>query len=1209
MEIMNIDNLGNQLNYLENTKSLIMNSLIEKGQDINSDSTFRSYIDSIDRLSNVRKFNTLDDMNTDPNPKENDLALVYGPYREVKENEDITCLYFPKKINITKSQIQSLPDQTILGYIMDKANPNIEIMRAYINNNDIVIAFQDSEIYSTNIIYRPDENNIYTRADSSNNYLKIPISDVYDIKYDQIATWYTGDPFFYENGYYRTPVITVTSVYTIGAIRFHCRKDMNVKLDYKVNQTNGGGYSLIGNVNQILVKQTAEDSERKEYFTTSSENSTIYNNLTKNSEYFIQFKHATAWNYYDSNNYIGIKISNESVNYRNISSNYFNIFSHIFLINGLDNDFVGLYTYNNNWNLLDELKTNAKAEDIWLNTAWTNGQKVNGTLHITSGINREDLNKKLYIWKTFSNLSPSINDLSYIFNGFTHQALPNLEVTDIVNAAGIFNNCSNVKNINLYGMNFINSVNMDNTFNNCSNLTGVGIGRFLNAHNLKTMRHTFMNCKSIESIDFSYWNMGNLTNTTSMFENCINLKTLNLSNWNIVNLRDTTRMFENCKNLTNLNINNWNTSNLQYTSAMFKNCQNMENISFGRWNTINITNMEAIFESCDKFTNSSLANIVNMLPDATQLTNNNAYNLGIDMGRYNSSQLLILNQKNYIGAPLPFNMYYNITNLDDRTYYLLNKGDDLDKPGTKLRSYINNIYNNGIINISIEDNNLKEATIINLDHLFHNKYNIKSIDLSNLNIKNMNSAYCTFNNCYNLTNLNLDNWDVSNLRNPGCMFAACNNLTNLNISNWNTSNFTSLTWMFQGCSNLKVLDLNNWDVSNVTSWWMVFSGCRGLTDLNLKNWNLGPISAGSATNIFTLCYNLTNLDVSNWNTSNLQNGFGMFSECYSLTNLDVSNWNTSNLVNISNMFFNCFNLQNLDVSNWNTSNIINMRSLFYNCKNLTNLDLSSWDMSNVTNISSIFAGCRNLTNLNLSNWNLNKITSIAGLFSFLNNLVNLNITKWDTSKIELAYSIFAGCANLTNLNLSNWNTSNFKSLYSMFNGCTNLTNLNLSNWNTSNTTNLSGTFTGCSNLKVLDLNNWDVSNVTDIGSVSPRTSSGHNSCFYNCRSITNLNLTNWNLHKVKSFVALFGYCQNLRNLDLSNWNTSNVIDISYMFYECRNLSNESIDSIINMCLNAANVTYKNLMINNQYSPFNATNITNDRYQNRWTELDAAGWTY
>ena len=714
--------------------------------------------------------------------------------------------------------------------------------------------------------------------------------------------------------------------------------------------------------------------------------------------------------------------------------------------------------------------------DIWKNTAYVNGEKVTGTLQVTQNVTREELDSKIDMWNTFTNFSTVGNNLSYLMDNLPQKLLPTITANDIVDISGMYYNCKNLIEVDITKLNTINTVNMDNTFGYCSNLT---------------------------NLNLNSWKSNNLQSTKGMFDNCINLTSIDVTNWNVANLKDTTSMFENCKNLVDINVSKWNTYNVELMAKMFKNCQKMENISFTNWNVGNISNMEAIFESCDRFTSASLANVVNMLPDATQLTNNNAFNLGIDMDRYTADQLMLLNTKNYTGAPLPFNMYYNIVNLDDGTYYLLNKGDDLDKSGTKLSTYVNMIYNNGMYNILIEDNINKEGTIEQFPRrLFEYKSYLLQLDLKNLNVTNLKSGYNLFYQCYNLTNI----------------------------------------------------DVSKWDTSNVTSMY----------------------------GMFYQCYNLTNLNIGNWNTSKVANMYGMFQQCYNLTNLNIGNWDTSNVITLNGAFQSCQNLTNIDVSNWNTSNVTDMGCLFCDCQNLTNIDVSNWDTSNVVYISntplylstskSIFANMFNLRALNVSNWNLHKVTTTSYMFS--------------------------RCTNLTELNCSTMNLCNVIIMANMFNECVNLKSINVSEWNLSKVNNSQNMFRNCKSLLTIDVSNWNTSNFISTTSM-----------FSHCESLTSIDVSNWSVSKVTSTSYMFADCYNIYNINISNWNVVNLKTMDTMFAQCNNLSDESIDSIINMCLNATNLTYKNLSINNGNGPFYHTNITNDRYQNRWAELTAAGWVY
>ena len=67
-----------------------------------------------------------------------------------------------------------------------------------------------------------------------------------------------------------------------------------------------------------------------------------------------------------------------------------------------------------------------------------------------------------------------------------------------------------------------------------------------------------------------------------------------------------------------------------------------------------------------------------------------------------------------------------------------------------------------------------------------------------------------------------------------------------------------------------------------------------------------------------------------------------------------------------------------------------------------------------------------------------------------------------------------------------------------------------------------------------------------------------NVMFYNCNSLTNLDLSNFNTQNVTNMSRMFGSCKSLTNLDLSNFNTQNVINMNYLFYRCNSLRKKNI---------------------------------------------------
>ena len=49
--------------------------------------------------------------------------------------------------------------------------------------------------------------------------------------------------------------------------------------------------------------------------------------------------------------------------------------------------------------------------------------------------------------------------------------------------------------------------------------------------------------------------------------------------------------------------------------------------------------------------------------------------------------------------------------------------------------------------------------------------------------------------------------------------------------------------------------------------------------------------------------------------------------------------------------------------------------------------------------------------------------------------------------------------------------------------------------------------------------------------------------FYDCSSLTSLNISNWDTSSVTRMSTMFSNCSSLTSLDISNWNTSNVEDM------------------------------------------------------------------
>jgi len=64
--------------------------------------------------------------------------------------------------------------------------------------------------------------------------------------------------------------------------------------------------------------------------------------------------------------------------------------------------------------------------------------------------------------------------------------------------------------------------------------------------------------------------------------------------------------------------------------------------------------------------------------------------------------------------------------------------------------------------------------------------------------------------------------------------------------------------------------------------------------------------------------------------------------------------------------------------------------------------------------------------------------------------------------------------------------------------------------------------------------------------------------FDGCKSLTNIDLSNFNTQNVINMVSMFSWCNSLKNIDLSNFNTQNVTNMNFMFNCCESLNKENV---------------------------------------------------
>ena len=145
--------------------------------------------------------------------------------------------------------------------------------------------------------------------------------------------------------------------------------------------------------------------------------------------------------------------------------------------------------------------------------------------------------------------------------------------------------------------------------------------------------------------------------------------------------------------------------------------------------------------------------------------------------------------------------------------------------------------NETVMKVSTQMKGLKAQANTNSSYMFYSKSNLKKIDLTMLDTRNVTNMRAMFSACSGLADLDLTPIDTSKVINMRFMFDGCSGLTSLNLTNLDTKYVTNMDSMFRGCSGLTALDLSHLDTRNVTSMTSMFYDCSGLTTLDLSSLN------------------------------------------------------------------------------------------------------------------------------------------------------------------------------------------------------------------------------------------------------------------------------------------------------------------------------------------------------------------------------------
>ena len=240
-----------------------------------------------------------------------------------------------------------------------------------------------------------------------------------------------------------------------------------------------------------------------------------------------------------------------------------------FLYNAIPNNTKGVYTLNKNANIID-WTTCGSCE-------WMISKNGDMTIRPASSASEG----------TLADWSPAETyyDATTPWKEATKQ-IKSLKVESTVYAPTLQNfldDCSNLKTIDISGLNTANTTNMGKMFKGCSEAEAIDVSKF-NTAKVTDMNCMFYDCSKVSVLDVSGFDTSQVTYLDGMFGNCMNVEKLNVSNFNTVNCKDMFCMFTSCEKVAEIDVSNFNTSKVEDMYEMFKGCSALK--------TLDLTNFD-----------------------------------------------------------------------------------------------------------------------------------------------------------------------------------------------------------------------------------------------------------------------------------------------------------------------------------------------------------------------------------------------------------------------------------------------------------------------------------------------------------------------------------------------------------------------------------------------------------------------------------------
>ena len=362
----------------------------------------------------------------------------------------------------------------------------------------------------------------------------------------------------------------------------------------------------------------------------------------------------------------------------------------------------------------------------------------------------------------------------------------------------------------------------------------------------------FAGVRNLKTADVSKLDMSRCKTIECMFTDCISLETLDLSGWDTSSLTSMSQAFHHCASLTKLNVSGWDVSKVTNMQLAFAEDKALGSLDLSTWDNSAATSMKDAFLQMDSLNEISLGSKFKFVGTNGYLpTPSSAYIAGADGKWYDTDGI------GYVPADIPSNKAMTYTAVAPKKAFAVYSADDNSLNFYKRSSVpvagqafegktATEVYTGFETKTSIPgwmlnySSSIKTVTVcdegiapIGTGHWFAELRNMKTADVSKLDMSKCKTISCMFTDCTSLETLDLSAWDTRSLTSMGQAFQNCTSLTKLNVSGWDVSKVTDMDLAFAEDRALSSLDLSTWDNSAATTMKDVFSMMDSLSEVSL----------------------------------------------------------------------------------------------------------------------------------------------------------------------------------------------------------------------------------------------------------------------------------------------------------------------------------------------------------------------------------------